>query len=341
MATVSLCMIVKNEEKVLARCLDSIADLMDEIIIVDTGSTDKTKEIASRYTDKIYDFQWINDFSAARNFADSKATMEYIYTADADEMLDVENRERFRQLKQVLMPEVEMVQMYYCTPQENNTVYNFEKEYRPKLYRRMRGFVWIDAIHETLRLDPVVFDSDIEILHLPEGNHSSRDFLALKKVYDNGIRLSPKLHHMYAMELFISGEKEDFCEAMEVFLATLHQDNRSMDEIKEAICILARAYHVQGDIPSFLTYALKDAISGTSAEICQELGMYYEEVGNLEEALTWYLNAATETESILDIRTSTILPRQGLIRCYEKAGLAEEASYWMEELTKCLEKQEN
>ena len=60
-------MIVKNEEKVLARCLDSIADLMDEIIIVDTGSSDNTKEIAKKYTDKIYDFAWIDDFSAARN----------------------------------------------------------------------------------------------------------------------------------------------------------------------------------------------------------------------------------------------------------------------------------
>ena len=55
MATISLCMIVKNEEQVLARCLDSVADLMDEIIIVDTGSTDRTKEVAARYTDQIYD----------------------------------------------------------------------------------------------------------------------------------------------------------------------------------------------------------------------------------------------------------------------------------------------
>ena len=80
MITISLCMIVKNEEKLLARCLDSIADLMDEMIIVDTGSTDRTKEIAARYTDKIYDFSWIGDFAAARNFAFSKASMEYIYS---------------------------------------------------------------------------------------------------------------------------------------------------------------------------------------------------------------------------------------------------------------------
>ena len=70
-------MIVKNESKVLRRCLDSVAHLMDEIIIVDTGSTDNTKKIALEYTDKVYDFEWINDFSAARNFAFSKATKDY------------------------------------------------------------------------------------------------------------------------------------------------------------------------------------------------------------------------------------------------------------------------
>ena len=73
MIEISLCMIVKNEEKILTRCLDSVADLVDEIVIVDTGSTDATKKIAANYTDKIYDFTWVDDFSAARNFAFSKS----------------------------------------------------------------------------------------------------------------------------------------------------------------------------------------------------------------------------------------------------------------------------
>lgn len=69
MIKVSLCMIVKNEEEVLRQCLDSVNNLCEEIIIVDTGSTDKTKEIAREYTDKVIDFKWIDDFSAARNIA--------------------------------------------------------------------------------------------------------------------------------------------------------------------------------------------------------------------------------------------------------------------------------
>ena len=86
----SLCMIVKNEEAVLNRCLESMASAMDEIIIVDTGSTDATKKIAAAYTDQIYDFAWTGNFAEARNYAASKATGDYIYTADADEYLEPE-----------------------------------------------------------------------------------------------------------------------------------------------------------------------------------------------------------------------------------------------------------
>ena len=137
MVSFSLCMIVKDEEAVLSRCLDSLHDIMDEIIIVDTGSTDKTKEIARKYTDKIFDYKWCNDFADARNFAASKATGDYIYTADADEYLDAENRDKLCQLKKIMLPEIEIVQMLYHTPAGLSTVYNFEEEYRPKLYKRL------------------------------------------------------------------------------------------------------------------------------------------------------------------------------------------------------------
>lgn len=140
-------MIVKNEAAILSRCLDSVCDLMDEIIIVDTGSTDDTKAVAAKYTDRIYDFAWNNDFSAARNFSFSLANMDYIYAPDADEILDEENRKRFLLLKEALLPEIEIVQMKYRTVSEFNTVLNARTEYRPKLFKRVREFEWIDPIH--------------------------------------------------------------------------------------------------------------------------------------------------------------------------------------------------
>lgn len=312
MAEISLCMIVKNEEKVLARCLDSIVDLMDEIIIVDTGSTDRTKEIAGKYTDKIYDFEWIDDFSAARNFAFSKATKEYVYTADADEVLDEENHQRFADLKQMLLPEIEMVQMKYGNQLSHGTAYNFDEEYRPKLFKRMREWTWIEPVHEQVRLDPVVFDSEIVITHKPHDNHAKRDFAVFQKHIREGMRLSKRLHHMYAMELYISGDAEDLKEAEGFFAESAVDPSRSVDEVKEAACVVSRSARLRGDSHTLLKMSLKDLLTEGSSEMCYELGEYFYEKGDPEEAAMWYYNAMNETQSILNIHTSTDWPQARL-----------------------------
>ena len=244
MITISLCMIVKNEEKNLERCLSSYAPFMDEIIVVDTGSTDRTKEIAARFTDKIYDFVWINDFSAARNFAFSKASCDYIFSADADEVLEGDNRQQFAILKQVLDPEIEIVQMQYGNQLQNGTIYNFDCELRPKLFKRLRTFTWIEPIHETVRTLPVVFDSDIVITHLPEELHTKRDLAAFERMTENAMPLSSRLHNIYAKELFVSGDTGDFERAIPFFEYCLLDDDRADDEKLEAVCVLARGYRL-------------------------------------------------------------------------------------------------
>ncbi len=83
----SLCMIVKNEGENLKKCLSQVATFSDEIIVVDTGSDDNTKDIAKEFTDKIYDFKWCNDFSKARNFSISKASNDWMLVLDADEFV--------------------------------------------------------------------------------------------------------------------------------------------------------------------------------------------------------------------------------------------------------------
>ena len=93
MVSVSLCMIVKNEEDVLERCLNSVSDLVDEIVIVDTGSTDRTKEIAARFTRLVLEFPWRDDFAAARNESFAHASMDYCMWLDADDVLLEADRE--------------------------------------------------------------------------------------------------------------------------------------------------------------------------------------------------------------------------------------------------------
>lgn len=310
-------MIVKNEESILARCLDTVADLMDEIIIVDTGSTDRTKEIAAKYTDKIYDFKWIDDFAAARNFSFSKATMDYVYAPDADEILDEENRNRFKILKECMLPEIEMVQMKYVTVSEDGNLLNAKKEYRPKLFKRLRTYTWIDPIHETVRLDPVVYDSDIEIIHKPLSLHGKRDFRIFLKEFTNQGKLSSKLFNMYAQELFKMGQLEDFQASKDIFISSW-QENPLSESGKKAACVLTRLHRLENNPAELFKYALRDMMETPCAEICYELGCYYEAQKDYDEAIVWFLNARYETGSIIDIRTSGDLPLEGLIRCYEE-----------------------
>ena len=332
MITISLCMIVKNEEKVLTRCLDSLKGLMDEIIIVDTGSTDRTKEIAAKYTDKIYDFKWIDDFSAARNFAFSKATKEYIYSADADEELSAENHKRFMLLKENLLPEIEIVQMKYGNQLHFGTVYNFDEEYRPKLFKRMREFIWEEAIHETVRLAPIVYDSDIVITHKPHESHAKRDLQNFRRQIAEGKCLSPRLQEMYARELYLAEDKEELLLAEEYFQQSAADPERSEDEVKQACCIAAKAARIRKDTVGFFKYVSKVLAQEGCAEICCELGHFYEEIADLEEAVIWYFNAAYGTMALLSLKAAKEEPLEGLIRCYEQLGMSEQAEMYRAEL---------
>ena len=332
MITVSLCMIVKNEEKILGRCLDSISDLVDEIVIVDTGSTDKTKEIAAKYTDRIYDFVWIDDFSAARNYAFSKASMEYIYSADADEVLDEENRARFRTLKETLLPEIEIVQMKYGNQLSFGTVYNYDEEYRPKLFKRVRSFVWEEPIHEAVRLQPVVYDSDIVITHRPESNHAKRDLNTFRKHCTQGMHLSKRLHNMYARELFLAGDEEDFAMARPIFEESAADSGRSPAEVEEACLVVARACRLQKDVVGFFKYASKVIAGEGNSEICCELGHFYEDGTDYEEAAIWYYNAVYETTPVLSLRTGGTEGLEGLVRVYAKMKCEEQAESYRREL---------
>ncbi len=82
---ISACMIAKNEEKVIARCIESYREAVDEIIVVDTGSADQTVAIAKSLGAKVFHFKWIDDFAAAKNYALSKAKGDWIVFLDADE----------------------------------------------------------------------------------------------------------------------------------------------------------------------------------------------------------------------------------------------------------------
>jgi len=330
MITISVCLIVKNEEAVLERGLRSLEGIYDELIIVDTGSTDRTKEIAAGFTDKIYDYVWQDDFAAARNYLFSKAGMEYIYVADADEVLAPEEREKFLKLKQVLLPEIEIVQMQYANQLEFNTTYNYDVEYRPKLYKRLRSFVWKDAVHESVALEPVIYDSDIIVSHCPLEAHGARDFRIFQKVIQKDGDLSKKLRMMYARELFIAGEEQDFLEAYPYFKKRM-EEAADLEEIRQIYPVLMHCARLQDDMIAMLSYSTK-ALAGDAAgsECCYELGEFYYQKELYQEACIWFYNAAFECESELYLKYQKEYPLQRLSECYERLGMEQEAKHYQE-----------
>jgi glycosyltransferase involved in cell wall biosynthesis len=95
---VSLTLIVRDEERNLPRCLESVRGIFDEIVVVDTGSVDRTKEIARQFGARVFEFAWIDDFAAARNAALERAAGDYVFWLDADDVVDPPEREKLREL---------------------------------------------------------------------------------------------------------------------------------------------------------------------------------------------------------------------------------------------------
>jgi glycosyltransferase involved in cell wall biosynthesis len=145
--TVSVALIVKNETRSLARCLNSIAGHVDEIVIVDTGSTDDTKAIARRYTERVFDFEWQQDFAAARQFAFDRATSDWVFWLDADDV--VRDAEKIKPLVESAPPDVDgFYWLYECDRDSwGNVVCEF---WRERCVRNNGAFRWQGRIHEVL-----------------------------------------------------------------------------------------------------------------------------------------------------------------------------------------------
>jgi glycosyltransferase involved in cell wall biosynthesis/Tfp pilus assembly protein PilF len=146
---VTLCMIVKNEEAELARCLGSVADLVDEMVVVDTGSTDGTVAIASRCGARVYPFRWVDSFAAARNESLRHARMDWIFWLDADEMLDGDNRVKLRALLAGLKDENAAYVMRQRSPAGPGSAAAVVAD-QVRLFRRLPEARWSYRVHEQI-----------------------------------------------------------------------------------------------------------------------------------------------------------------------------------------------
>ena len=147
-AAVSLTMIVRDEEHNLPVCLESVRGLFDEIVVVDTGSTDRTKEIAAGFGARVVDFAWIDDFAAARNVALDHATGDYVFWLDADDVIDPPERKKLETLIQHLSPDGKDAYVVRCvcdTSDGGQLVVD-----QTRLFPRREGIRWERRIHEVI-----------------------------------------------------------------------------------------------------------------------------------------------------------------------------------------------
>lgn len=289
MATISLCMIVKDEEDVIGRCLESIKDLVDEIIVADTGSTDKTKEIVSKYTDKLYDYPWRQDFASARNFVFEKALMDYQMWLDADDVLTEEDRERFRELKDSLDSRVDIVMMKYHVgfDQEGRPSMTY---YRERLMKRERGFRWEGKVHESIQTSGKLLYSEAAVSHKKiHPADPDRNLNIYRSMIEHGEKLEPRHTFYYARELYYH---KQFEEAASQFLYFLDEGKGWKENNISACMDLAECYRSMGCKHLILPALFRSfAYDIPRAEACCAIGLQFMENHQYPQAIYWYQEA--------------------------------------------------
>lgn len=323
MVSLSVCMIVKNEEDVLSRCLECLKEIADEIIIVDTGSTDKTKEIASRYTSKIFDFNWCDDFSKARNFSFSKATKDYIMWLDADDVILKEDIEKLIELKKKLHnnSSIDMVMLKYniLDKTSDRIVLSY---YRERIFKREKNYIWISPIHEVIVPSGNYIFEDIAITHKKiKDSNPMRNISIFRKMIENNVKLDARQKFYYARELYYI---KDYTNALKTYEDFLNDKDAWIENIISACIDISKIHCILNNNDKILKYLYKTfEYDIPRAEVCCEIGNYFLQKEKYEIAIYWFKQALSKRKNLssggffLD-DCYNFIPHINLCVCYDK-----------------------
>ena len=311
----SVCMIVRDEEKILERCLDSIKDEADEIVIVDTGSTDGTQEIARRFTDRIFFFPWTDDFSAARNASFRNARGDLLMWLDADDLIAPEMLPRLRALK--LRMEKEQADMAVCRYENGGCTY-----FRERVMRRASGFLWEGRVHECITPHGKVIRDDFTVRHLGSEKPRGARNLHIYQKWRAEEQLGGRDLFYYGRELYYN---RLYTEAAAVLEEMLAGDGWYVNKI-EACRVLSDCYRMKKDTARALDALFSSFRYGLPrGGICHAVGRIMQETGKLREAIWWYERAMEcpdcSAEGDFDLEAErTLFPLLGLTFCHYALG---------------------
>lgn len=332
MASISLCMIVRDEENVLRRCLQSVAGVVDEIVIVDTGSKDRTAQIAAEFTDKIYSFAWRDDFSAARNFAFSKGSGDYLMWLDADDVLPAQDAEKLLSFKAELdQTPCDVGMMPYDTAFDNNgsPVFSY---YRERLLRNVPQAHWEGRVHEVIPPFGKIRHADIHIRHQKKKQGlSDRNLRIYEAILAEGETLDPRGEFYYARELLSHGQYE---KSAAVFRQFLENPDGWLENKLEAYRQLAYClFSLNRDAEALESLLKALTLAIPSGELCCDLGWYFFAREDWMQAIFWYENALhaekrMENGAFIQEECYGYLPCIQLCVCYDRLGERKKAKMY-------------
>ncbi len=284
MFTISVCMIVKDEQDVILRILNCAKEFADEIIIVDTGSKDNTVNICKTYTKNIYYFEWCNDFAKARNFSFSKATKDYIMWLDADDLISPENIQKIIRLKNTDSPADCYMFKYVMGFVEGAPTFEF---YRERLLNRSSDFEWVGFVHEAIAPQGKIIYTDIEIEHRKiKASDPKRNLKLYRYAIRHGVAFNPREQYYYSRELYFNGHYKKAITELNKYLKS---GDTYIPNITGAHLILAKCYLATNQ-PQKAKLTLVDSIATymPSSETCCVLANTFEILHKINMAILWY-----------------------------------------------------
>lgn len=306
MPSLSLCMIVKNEEKHLARCLTSVKDVVDEIVIVDTGSTDKTISIAESFNAKIFHFDWINDFSAARNFALRKCNSDWILYLDADEELNPNSIYELLSYKSHALAGVYCTVKSIGTSNVNGSVMKYTR-----LFSNVTGIEFLGKVHEqvvdSLKKNKIpLIDSEIEIIH--HGYAIDEEGLKQKKernlllLLSNENKKSNIYESLKLIQTLIS--LDNFDEAELRINKLVKSKSLATNHLSLVLFYKAQIKFEKNDLKSALEFALKSYKNlKDKPELSYLIYLIFLRSENYSEALEYILITIKSNKNLLDSKS--------------------------------------